>query len=638
MLQLGQSYLYGTQSSLTTIILNDAHPHTIYVNNLQVRLQSDTKICGRNCDDDEINDACELSDDFVDDCTRIEGITKESTDAFTNTADSTDQTGTDNVRPQDPTVTPKPADQTKPKNNRWATKRALQNKKPKFKIFTECTKECFKRVQIDVEELQTIMKSERDSVYFMSKKFKCQKCVLTFTSREVLEKHEQKFHSKSTKYICDICTSSIASKRLLSQHIKGHYNKYACTLCDFSCYDKSQIRWHQQRRHRKIFQCLKCELKFWSRWEFYKHYKEWHEKFICDHCGISFKMRYCIKDHIRKQHSPFECKPCNKRWARYNGLWLHNKTAHDIGVAAYCVECDKQYRDVYRYRWHLANSTRHRHHDKHSTATCTATDGTSPTARATDTTTNIGQCSTRGAGHNKTAHDIGVAAYCVECDKQYRDVYRYRWHLANSTRHRHHDKHSTATCTATDGTSPTARATDTTTNIGQCSTRGAGHNKTAHDIGVAAYCVECDKQYRDVYRYRWHLANSTRHRHHDKHRIPCPGCDKVFSKNIYMKDHYNLVHLKFYKYRCEQCDKNFIRNADLVKHTRRVHEGILPPKNKICYICGRGFSTNKILTNHLRTHTGEKPFVCTICNARFAQSTALSAHARAIHHTVMKQA
>ncbi|XP_060808510.1 zinc finger protein 184-like isoform X2 [Amyelois transitella] len=159
------------------------------------------------------------------------------------------------------------------------------------------------------------------------------------------------------------------------------------------------------------------------------------------------------------------------------------------------------------------------------------------------------------------------------------------------------------------------------------------HNKVRHSTPTAgAYCVECDKKYVDVYRYRWHLNNSARHRRTQaKKRIPCPNCEKVFTKNIYMKDHYNLVHLKNFKYRCEECDKNFIRNADLVKHKRRVHEGILPPKNKICFMCGRGFTTRKILTNHLRTHTGERPFACA-CGARFAQHAALNAHARARGH------
>ncbi|XP_030033531.2 zinc finger protein 83 isoform X2 [Manduca sexta] len=328
------------------------------------------------------------------------------------------------------------------KSNRWAQEKQIQNKKPKFKIVNDCN-EIFKRITL----------SEKDLSSFID--------------------------GNTNKYICDICNSTFVNKRHLSTHVREHYNIYECTLCAHRCGSKERSR-HFKNDHRTVFQCLKCKLMFCRRREFFKHFKQWHENFICDHCGISFKMRYCIKDHIRKQHSTFECKPCNKTFARYNGLWLHNKLRHA-------------------------------------------------------------------------------------------------------------------------------------------------------PPGQTAYCVECDKRYVDIYRYRWHLANSARHKPRKRLRIPCPGCDKVFSKNIYMKDHYNLVHLKYYKYRCEECDKNFIRNADLLKHKKRVHEGILPPKNKICDVCGRGFTTNKILTNHIRTHTGERPYVCTTCPAKFAQHTALVSHIRAVH-------
>ncbi|XP_068627146.1 zinc finger protein 436-like [Battus philenor] len=162
------------------------------------------------------------------------------------------------------------------------------------------------------------------------------------------------------------------------------------------------------------------------------------------------------------------------------------------------------------------------------------------------------------------------------------------------------------------------------------------HTKTQHaETAAPSYCVECDRTFPDDIRFKWHLTNTTKHTPKKKKRIPCPECDKVFSKNIYMKDHYNLIHLKKYKYRCDDCDKNYIRNADLIKHKRKIHEGIMPEKNKICNLCGRKFSTNKILENHMRTHTGERPYTCSHCPANFAQTAALTSHIRSIHSGVV---
>jgi uncharacterized Zn-finger protein len=42
----------------------------------------------------------------------------------------------------------------------------------------------------------------------------------------------------------------------------------------------------------------------------------------------------------------------------------------------------------------------------------------------------------------------------------------------------------------------------------------------------------------------------------------------------------------------------------------KTHSGDKPYK---CHICGRGFSVKSYLQNHIRTHTGDKPYTCDIC-------------------------
>ncbi|KAI5636827.1 hypothetical protein NE865_10418 [Phthorimaea operculella] len=328
---------HGSLSSLTTVVLNDAHPHTIYIEiTKSENVQEDISL--------EVSHEEFCNDDFID---PTENLPQELSilDVKKEVKYTKEET------------------QSK-KANRWAQKRAKQNKKPKFRIITNKDVEKIIRVErMDLQELHNYLQSKKFSESFKNMCYKCESCVKGFKDKNVYLQHCRKYHKETKRgYTCDICSSTFKSKRHLAAHIDKHYNKYVCLVCGHLSYCMEDRELHLQR-HRKAFQCLKCELVFSTRREFYKHYKEWHEKFICDHCGISFKMRYCIKDHIRKQHSPFECLPCNKRFARYNGLWLHNKTHHTTtssGNDAYCVECDKHYPDIYRYRWHLANSARHK--------------------------------------------------------------------------------------------------------------------------------------------------------------------------------------------------------------------------------------------------------------------------------------
>ncbi|KDO35607.1 hypothetical protein SPRG_00451 [Saprolegnia parasitica CBS 223.65] len=66
-------------------------------------------------------------------------------------------------------------------------------------------------------------------------------------------------------------------------------------------------------------------------------------------------------------------------------------------------------------------------------------------------------------------------------------------------------------------------------------------------------------------------------------------------------------------------------DADL--ETKKRHE---------CSFCGKRCKCNSELVHHMRTHTQEKPFVCSFegCNKRFTQSSNCTAHIRSAHYGV----
>ncbi|XP_078528693.1 uncharacterized protein LOC144806136 [Lissotriton helveticus] len=75
-------------------------------------------------------------------------------------------------------------------------------------------------------------------------------------------------------------------------------------------------------------------------------------------------------------------------------------------------------------------------------------------------------------------------------------------------------------------------------------------------------------------------------------------------------------------FHCNVCEKSFTQKGNLLQH-QSVHTGEKPYH---CTVCSKPFSQKAHLVMHQRTHTGERPYHCTVCSKRFSQKATLVRH------------
>ncbi|XP_047527768.1 zinc finger protein Xfin-like [Vanessa atalanta] len=216
----------------------------------------------------------------------------------------------------------------------------------------------------------------------------------------------------------------------------------------------------------------------------------------------------------------------------------------------------------------------------------------------------------------------------------------------------------------------------------------AAHLKSRHKQ-KAFFCLVCSKNFDSS-------EEAKRHRQTSEHRIrrkeklrergfstkdlskKCPYCtEKVILKNILeLKDHIRRAHPNIRK-KCPKCGKSFIFSQEVTRHIRdnacqfqkseTINSSILwncsqclfttdsqaecffhevlhtePLANEdmkksvlkySCPLCPKSFKKAS-LRLHLRQHTFERPFVCSICGANFTRQSSLSNHSRTEHENL----
>jgi len=128
-------------------------------------------------------------------------------------------------------------------------------------------------------------------------------------------------------------------------------------------------------------------------------------------------------------------------------------------------------------------------------------------------------------------------------------------------------------------------------------------------------CELCKKQFTKIEILKRHIKT-----HMKEKEFKCSYCTKTFDRRDVLNDHVRN-HTGEKPFECPTCKKKFTRGFVLLRHQRTHNAGVYK-----CDFCMKSFDRKDTFRDHLRNHTGEKPFKCRFCGKCFSRSFVLTKH------------
>lgn len=142
-------------------------------------------------------------------------------------------------------------------------------------------------------------------------------------------------------------------------------------------------------------------------------------------------------------------------------------------------------------------------------------------------------------------------------------------------------------------------------------------------------CWICGSRFLSQEDLRFHVES---HEGNDPERFKCLQCNYRCKRWSSLKEHmFNHEGIKPFK--CEECDYSSVYRKDVIRHSaihnkdKKSKTELVPKVSQFpCPVCHRVYPMQKRLTQHMKTHSAEKPHMCDKCGKSFKKRYTFKMH------------